>query len=58
MQFNVTLIANLVLFVFHNVPKKGIHLLSVLDSGPNHTPVFLHKQLKYGVITEYYLAAV
>lgn len=56
MQFNVTQIAYCVLFVFYKVLKKGVTLLFVSNLGPNHTPIFINEQLKYGSVMEYYLA--
>lgn len=56
MQFNLTQIANYVIFVFYKVLKKGITLLFVSSSGPNHTLMFINEQLKYGRVTEHYLA--
>lgn len=56
MQFNLTQIANSVLFVFYKVLKKGITWLFVTNSHPNHTPIFINEMLKYGRVTEYNLA--
>lgn len=56
MQFNLTQIANCVLFAIYKVLKKGITWLFVMNSDPNHTPIFIKEQLKYGRVTEYNLA--
>lgn len=56
MQFNLTQIANCVLFAIYKVLKKGITWLFIMNSDTNHTPIFIKGQLKYGRVTEYNLA--